>query len=827
MSATAQQYKPPLILVVDDDESSRFLLQQALSDLGEVVCAASGAEGLEIAQAQVPDVILLDVYMPGLNGMDVCQQLKSTPHLCDIPIVFVTASDDQELEVTSLAAGGIDLIRKPFEFGVCQLRVRNLLEIQTKRKALELAHADMHALVQSLPVHVTLWSADWINQYCNDSQGNWFKLAADASPGHQIEDIFPDSLVQSIQAMARLNTDTYKSPISCQCINGLRHVLLTVTKRLYKNNVEGYLVSLYDVTNLVNAEKSLFQEKERMRVTLNSIGDAVIATDTDGKVTFINPIAERMTGFSASQAIHRSIESIMDIRDATTKEPAINPAMQALKVKQVVGMAMNCQLKSRTGDIYRIEDSAAPIFNANNEITGSVIVFHDVSEAVAMAIKMSHLSNYDQLTDLPNRMLLQDRLEQSIREALALQTKVALYLIDLDHFKYLNDSLGHEKGDRLLKITANRLAGVILPKCTAARMGGDEFVVIYPNTLDHNEIHTFANRIRESLEEPIRLEDKEYSLSCSIGISVFPDDSQSIDEILRHADAAMYRAKHDGRKRHCFFSHTLEESIVARQNIEQRLRQAIKTNSLEVHFQPKVRLIDGTIYGAEALVRLRDDNGSLISPADFIHIAEEIGLASELGNQVLTKACSATEQWLKVIPDFVISVNVSASQIINTDYSHQLKATLTSLKFSPENLEIEVTESMLMKNIEIAQHALGEAHALGVKIAIDDFGTGYSSLSYLKRFRVDTLKIDQSFVRDMTTDNNDYDIVKAVIQLGNSFNMDLCAEGIEELDQVNALKELNCSNGQGYYFGKPMPKDEFDRLITTRKKSSLLQKLLS
>ena len=594
---------------------------------------------------------------------------------------------------------------------------------------------------------------------------------------------------------------------------GIDFITKPINRKICKLRVANQLALRQYAEELESAKEALFSEKEHFKATLNSMGDGVIATDAKGMVTFLNPIAQHMVGMTEAEAVGQHIEKVMNLKDATTHIKSVNPAVVALYEQRVVGMALNCQLYSHTGSVYRVEDSAAPIVDANGEIQGSIVVFHDISESIAMAVKMNHLANNDQLTGLPNRILLHDRLEQAVKVSQQNRLKTALMLIDIDNFKYLNDSLGHHIGDVLIKQVAKRLEALVDVNCTLARVGGDEFVLLVPNVKDVRLLNTIANDIQDAISTPFIVEQQEYNLTVSIGISINPTDAESEGHMMRNADVAMFRAKSQGKQRSCFFSQNLENDLNERMELEKVLREAIEQNSIEVYFQPQIDLATQKIVAAEALARLKDKNGNFIPPPKFISLAEELGLINKLGEQILRKSCVAAKEWYDKGKQIRVCVNVSALQFCSEGYFEQVFAVLEETHLRTSQLELEITESLLMHDIELVEGILRNISLTGIFIAIDDFGTGYSSLSYLKKLPVDVLKIDQSFVRDMLDDKQSMDIVKTISDLGHSLQLHLVGEGIETAEHEAVLKSFGCQIGQGYLYHKPLAKQDFDTLI--------------
>lgn len=813
MLLTETQMAESKILIVDDTLQNILYLKEMIGEFGDIYFSESGEDALPLIPQIVPDLILLDIEMPEMDGWQVCKKLKQDSRFADIPIIFITGHNQAEFEEMALELGGVDFISKPFNPSVCKLRVKNQLKLRQQTRLISNGREQLQKLVKQVPVLITYWDQNWNNLFSNDYLGTWFKKSDSNHPHYNIVDIFPAPLSQAIQTQA----ESEQHCIVQTNENGSSQFYQAFKSTLLKNNqIEGYLVTLVNISELRLAKQALYSEKERLRVTLNSIGDAVVATDTQGIITFMNPIAERMTGWRFRDAQHQKIETVMPLQDADSKQAHRNPIYLALSEQRIVAMALNCQLVSRHGKTLDVEDSAAPIRNEDGELIGAIIVFHDVSETMAMSIKMSHLANHDQLTDLPNRILLQDRLTMACSSAKVNDEKASVLLIDIDHFKYLNDSLGHQYGDELICLMAKRLKALLPQSYTLSRLGGDEFVILMSEIVSADSVANLASILLDAMHEPFHLAGQMCSVSMSLGISIFPDDAQDPEQLMRHADVAMYRAKQEGRNRYCFFAIELEQALVKRHQLEKILRDALKNKLLVVEYQPKFNFHTQQIVGAEALVRLRDEDGNVISPIHFIPLAEESGLVVELGKQVLFTACEQVRLLLTKGFDLPISVNVAAAQFSALELEQEIKDALTINAIPAKLLELEITETALMVDAQTTQNKLEKLKALGINISIDDFGTGYSSLSYLKKFNVDIMKIDMSFVKDMLTNKHDFEIVKTIISLGQSMGLKLVAEGVETIEQQDALLSLGCEIGQGYLFSKPISAEQLLVLLQNK-----------
>lgn len=562
-------------------------------------------------------------------------------------------------------------------------------------------------------------------------------------------------------------------------------------------------------------EDALFAEKERAEVTLNSIADAVASCDISGNVTFLNLVAQKTTGWSLAEALGRPMTEVVKIANATARGGSPNRTEQ-LERRSAGPAPPDSVLIRRDGSEVPIEDSLAPIHDRSGRKTGAVRVFRDVSVGRAMALQMTHSAHHDFLTGLPNRVLLNDRIKLAIALAARYSRKVGILFLDLDGFKHINDSLGHQLGDKLLCSVAGRLTACLRGSDTVSRQGGDEFVMLIAE-LEHSEdAAVAARRMLHSISKAHAIDEHELHVTTSIGVSVYPDDGLDAETLVKNADTAMYQAKENGRQGFRFFEPAMNVRAVERQFIEEALRRALDRQEFALHYQPKVNLITGKITGGEALIRWTHPTRGLVSPAQFIPIAEDVGLIIPLGNWVLREACRQARLWVDAgLLEGSIAVNTSAIELRNEGFLDGVIAALDDAGLDPAFLELELTESVLMKRAESTEAILKALRAKGVQVAVDDFGTGYSSLSYLSKFSIDTLKIDQSFVRQISTAPDQTSIITAVIGIGRSLKLRVVAEGVETAEELAFLQAHQCDEAQGYYFCRPVPAAQFTRLLET------------
>ncbi|MGH9682480.1 MAG: EAL domain-containing protein [Candidatus Acidiferrales bacterium] len=575
-------------------------------------------------------------------------------------------------------------------------------------------------------------------------------------------------------------------------------------------------------------EEALFVEKERAQVTLDSIGDAVLSTDVAGNVTYLNLVAETMTGWGRQEATGRRFSEVFRIIDGETRETSRNPMEQALQENKTVGLTVNCILIRRDGREFAIADSAAPIHDREGKVTGAVIVFRDVSEVRAMALQMSHSAQHDVLTNLPNRVLLSDRLTHAIAIARRRGTQLAVLFLDLDRFKHINDSLGHAVGDKLLQSVAKCLEDCVRASDTVSRQGGDEFVVLLSDVECEEDATLSARRMIAAMTAPHCVAEHDLRMTVSIGISIFPNDGEDAETLIKSADTAMYHAKEGGRNNYQFFKQDMNVRAIERQSIESSLRHAVERNEFVLHYQPKINLASGASTGVEALLRWRHPQRGLLRPAQFVPIAEDCGLILSIGQWVLREACSQARAWIDAgLQPTPVAVNISAIEFRSKDFAEGVRTILEETRLGARYLELELTESVLMQHAESSALALKALKDMGVQLAVDDFGTGYSSLSYLREFPIDILKVDQSFVHEIMADLDNAAIVRAVISMGKSLNQRVIAEGVETREQLAFLRDQRCDEGQGYYFGHPMMPGQFAALLRSGLSENILNQYIA
>jgi diguanylate cyclase (GGDEF)-like protein/PAS domain S-box-containing protein len=584
---------------------------------------------------------------------------------------------------------------------------------------------------------------------------------------------------------------------------------LFVAHRGDDGGVESISLVARDITPLRDAEARVQATESRLAALVEHASDIVVVIRRDGRVTYASPAFLRVLGHAPGDLDDRDIIELVHPDDADSARSSARSVVH----EPGAAAAFVVRVRHAEGTWRHLEIVATNLLD-NHAVAGIVLNARDVTDRVEAAALLRERAYHDDLTGLPNRALMLQRLRDSLRSARDKRLLVGVLFLDLDRFKVVNDSLGHAAGDELLREVARRIGEQVRPGDTVARLGGDEFVVIINDMARRSDAAHAARRLRRAIAEPIQLGHDTAVVTASVGIAV-AEGEESPDDLLRDSDTALYRAKERGRDRAHVFDDHLREHVVRRLSVEQQLRRSLDAGHIELHYQPVVRLPDRRVVGAEALVRLRDDNGDLMMPGHFIAVAEDAGLIGRLGADVLARALVEAAAWTRRGDEIVsVGVNVSARQLTDSNFPHLVAEHLERSGLSPTHLYLELTESSLVDANPLTERSLRQISAMGVGLALDDFGTGFSSLAYLKRFPIDLVKIDRTFTDGLGVEDNDTAIVKATIALSHSLGIRVVAEGVETPEQLEMLTELGCDLVQGYHTGRPMPSVDFDaRLV--------------
>ncbi len=568
------------------------------------------------------------------------------------------------------------------------------------------------------------------------------------------------------------------------------------------------LTTARDITERKRMEDQLAAREREFRSLAENSPDTIARYGRDCRRLYVNPAYAAQAEGSADTLLGMTPSERPVHAEAEAYEAALAEVFASGK-----GTEFELKWADRDGREVCSLTRLTPEFGKDGDVESVLAVGRDITELSSSRLKIHQMAFYDTLTALPNRALFGDRLRQMITEASWHRQLAGVMMLDLDHFKTVNDTMGHPVGDELLRETASRLSTCIRVYDTVARLGGDEFAILLPEIRSGDDLGRVATKMLEALNQPFLLGGKEVFVSCSIGIALYPSDSTETDDLLKFADSAMYLAKYSGRNKFRFYSRELTESANERLMLESDLRRAIERKELELYYQPKVRLGDGSLIGSEALLRWNHPQRDIVSPDNFIGIAEDSGLIVEIGEWVLREACrAACARNVADKPLHKVAINLSARQFQAGDLVKTVCGVLEMTGCRPEWVELEITESLLLNEESEVLGILDAFRSLGISIAIDDFGTGYSALSYLARFPIDTLKIDQSFIRGITTASQSAELVKAILIIAHCLGYQVVAEGVETEEQAAFLQTHGCEIAQGYLYGRPMPQQEFEYL---------------
>ena len=720
----SEQHTKGEVLIVEDTPASLKLLSDLLTEAGYYVRQAPNGElALWTAQSRPPELILLDIRMPGIDGFEVCRRLKASPDLNQVPVIFLSAQHDTDDKVRGFALGGVDFIAKPFQAEEILARTDAHVRLGRAQKALaeERAH---------------------LEQRVSERTAELAQLAA--------------SLEKEVE-QRRANEE-----------------FLRLASRVFEATL-----------------------------------DAIVVTDRAGDVVATNPAFGKISGYTAEEVIGRNVALLH-----AGEQDAAAFQMMTQSLANTGHWSGEILARRKNGDTYPGLLSVSMVRDSAGHVQNFVVVFMDITERKAEQHLIDFLSYHDALTGLPNRLLARQRFEQMDAAARREGKCVAVMCLDLDHFKSINDSYGPHVGDKALQVVARFLTETVREGDTVTRQGGDEFQIILQDDAQFDDTLALAQKILAGLRKELVIDGQQISLTSSIGIAVSPTDGGSLDELVRNADTALFRAKEIGRDNYAFFTERMDAEIRDKLAIQGQLRGAIARDEFEVHYQPQMCLRTGVMLGAEAL--LRWDNAVLgkVPPNRFIPLAEEYGLVNAIGEWVLESVCAQIKVWHdQGLGDIKVAVNLSAAQFANDRTVPYVESTLRKFGIAPEYLGLEITEGTVMGDPNKAVAALRRLKDIGVNISLDDFGTGYSSLSYLKRFPIDVLKIDKSFVDDVTTNPNDAAIALSVISLAHNLNMRVIAEGVETREQVAFLTARGCDEMQGYYFSRPIGAEAFTALL--------------
>nr|WP_315400570.1 EAL domain-containing protein [uncultured Duganella sp.] len=717
----SEQHTKGEVLIVEDTPASLKLLSDLLTEAGYYVRQAPNGElALWTAQSRPPELILLDIRMPGIDGFEVCRRLKESPELCNVPVIFLSAQHDTDDKVRGFALGAVDFIAKPFQAE----------EI--------LARTDAHVRLSRAQHALTLERA-----------------------------LLEQRVAERTEELAR-----------------------EVEQRRANEEFLRLASKVYEATQ-----------------------DAIVVTDREARIVAANPAFTQISGYAAEEVIGKNVVMLhAGEQDAAAFEQMLQSVMNT-------GLwSGEIMARRKNGETYPGLLSASVVRDDAGQVVNHVAVFMDITERKAEQHLINFLSNHDALTGLPNRLLARQRFEQTLASARREGGCVAVMCLDMDRFKGINDSYGHDVGDKALQVISRFLTDTVREGDTVTRQGGDEFQIIVADDAQLGATMALAQQILAGLRRELVIDGQQITVTASIGIAVSLTDGDSFDELVRNADTALFRAKEIGRDNYAFFTERMDAEVRDKLAIQGQLRGAIARDEFEVHYQPQMCLKTGVMAGAEALLRWNSAVLGRVPPNRFIPLAEEYGLVNSIGEWVLESVCAQIKVWQdQGLGQIKVAVNLAAGQFANDATVPYVESTLRKFGIAPACLGLEITEGTVMGDPNKAVAALRNLKDIGVSISLDDFGTGYSSLSYLKRFPIDVLKIDKSFVDDVTTSANDAAIALSVISLAHNLNMRVIAEGVETREQMRFLTERGCDEMQGYFFSPPLNSAAFTALLRERR----------
>lgn len=793
----------PCVLVVEDNLDMNNFLVSSLNGHYRVTSALDGQQGLEKALAETPDLILSDIMMPRMDGDRMVEKLRQHPELEDVPIIILSAKADDELRLRLLRQGVQDYLNKPFSVDELLARVGGLLADRGRsRSKLQASNERFRATFEQAAVGIAHVSPE----------GRWLRVNQRLCDivGYTREELLVRSF-QDITHLDDLDTDQelIKRVLSNEIATynlekrylkkGGELIWINLTVSLVRNDrgEPDYFISVVEDIN----ERKVAEAQQRLAARVfESSAEGVIITDVEQRILAVNKAFSDITGWSDKEVIGNTPAMFQsgrhDLLFFQTMWASLN------KTDQWRGEIWN---RKKNGEVYPEFLAISAVRDPAGLIENYVGVFADISASKAFQENLDFLSHHDPLTGLPNRSLLRVRLEHSMEHARLHNRALALFYIGLDRFKKLNDNLGHTTGDQILLAVAKRMEPLVGLGNTLARFGGDEFILLGDNVTEPQAALVFAQRLQEAFARPFHVDGKDFYITASLGVGMFPRDGDDVDMLIGNADVAMSQAKTKGRNTFCFFESAMNEGALERLRLENDLRRALNQGELEVWYQPQVCLPDGQLVGVEALLRWKHPQRGMVSPVEFIPLAEELGLIGDIGAWVLTQVCAQVSMWDAagiVLPR--VAVNLSAQQFERGDLLGEVQAILEKSGIDPRRIELEVTESTIMCNTEQSIAILNGFRNMGIQLAVDDFGTGYSSLAYLKRFPLTRLKIDRSFVHELPYDTNDAAIARSIIALANGLGLEVIAEGVESWEQAEFLKKEGCVEAQGYLYSKPL-----------------------
>jgi len=811
--------KPKKILIVEDEGIVALDLQDRLEQLGYEVCgiADTAKIALKMAAKHSPDLVLMDIVLKGeRDGISAARQINE---LFGIPVVFLTAYADEKTLARAKKSHPHGYIVKPFNAQMLRSNIEMALHRHEVDQALDACYSTTLASI-----------GDAVISFDHEGKIRYLNAMAEALSGWKAKEAVKRNLSdvfilintginkdEPVDPLTLMETQTLLSlPLGFE-LQSRFGTLIPITLNIIPikskdedaQNEAGIIIFSDKREHLVNERQSKMAEK----IFDNSI-EGIILTDNELRIQQINRTFTEVTGYEFSEVVGKTPAMLQSGHHDDDFYKNMWATLKRTGMWQ--GQIFN---RRKSGEIYPEWLSIYSIKNKNGDVINYIGLFSDLTEKKMTQDHIHQLAHYDALTNLPNRLLFMERLKQSIVMARRKEIPLGLFFIDLDGFKKINDSLGHDAGDLLLQEVALRLKKYMRESDTVCRLGGDEFTIIIDGYSQISDIIIVVNKILKELSAEFKIGERSVYITASIGISIYPDDGHDIQELIKNADTAMYAAKDKGKNRYEFYDYEMNRKTLERLTLETCLHRAYDEQQFMVYYQPKINLIDHSVEGAEALIRWNHPTFGFVPPSQFIPLAEETGMIARMGEWVFRQVCRDLREWEeRGLTGIMVSVNLSAAQFRDPNLVKILDTVITQEDVNVHSLEMEITESMLMNDVKSSITMMKQLKEMGLSLSIDDFGTGYSSLKYLKQFPVDVLKIDKSFIDEISNNTDDRMIVKAVIDLAHNLGMKVIAEGVEKLDQVDFLLQNGCQKVQGFYFSKAVDANTFYEFVMENRK---------
>ncbi len=802
------------VLFIEDSESEYEFLKRTLRRGGLTVNADRVTTKTALDQAlseQSWDLILSNAHLSEISPQEALELLQTRQF--DIPFILVSDHIGEEKVVSLLKAGANDFVNfnnlsrltPAIERELKEARLRQ--EAEATKEALHRSENRYRQLVDDSPIPILLIQKNHI-VYLNESSRQALALDKQSNLINQpVSSLFTPESAESVYTRLNSLDKRVGQPFEAtfrRADGKEMHVEVLASSVEHEGTPATQLV-FTDITQRKESEAKLQQAVQIIEHTM----EGVVITDNEGRITSVNPAFCEITGYSEAEIIHQHLDTLKSDRHPQEFSEEIWD-----KIRRSGSWRGEVWNQRKNGEVYPAWMTVSSVRDEHDSILHYVAVFSDITSIKQSQTQLEHLAHHDSLTNLPNRLLFEDRLQHAISQSKRQGRQLAVLFLDLDRFKNINDTLGHAMGDELLKEVAKRLQHILRDGDTAARLGGDEFTVLVENLEDPSQAAVVAAKIQESFKTPYQIAGRELHVTTSIGISIYPEDGQTVADLTKNADAAMYQAKEQGRNNYRYYTSELTRTAFERLLLETELRSALNKDQLLLYYQPQISLKNGQMTGAEAVLRWHHPRLGIIPPARFIPLAEESGLIHEIGHWVLKEACEQTRYLFKQgLFQGRMAINLSVRQIMQTDLILRFEQIIADSGCPPDMLQLEVTEGIFMGQMNQSVPVLDVFKKLGVSIAIDDFGTGYSSLSYLKQLPIDKLKIDRSFIRDLPNDSDAIAITQAIIALGKNLGLHIVAEGVETLAQQALLQKMGCEEGQGYLYSPPVPSNAFEEML--------------